>query len=270
MPYQLGLPDALRRFGLKVELVPGWATRGASSLAPRGAISHWTAGPKGTKTRPSLNICVNGRAGLPGPLCNVYLDRAGIAVVVAAGVANHGGVGNWRGYSGNSRFFGTEAESGGGDDWTAAQRDAYPRVNAAFCWLGKFGPDMCCGHSEYATPRGRKVDINGYTMDAMRAQVGALLNPVPAPTRTRSGAAIVLGDDMPTVMQSGSKPPILVVGGLFVELRSEAERANALRAYNTGVTDVNPETGLPQPVWVEDGTLSDLIAQSQQAVRGGS
>jgi hypothetical protein len=191
MPYQAGLPAALRRFGLQVETVAGWETRGSSSLTPVGALSHWTAGPRGSTNRPSLNICINGRAGLPGPLANVYLDRKGIAVVLAAGVANHGGVGNWRGHSGNSKFFGTEAECGGDGDWSAAQRDAYPRVNAAYCWLGKFGPEMCAGHHEYATPAGRKIDIRDWPMSAMRAQVAALLA---TPT---TAAAVSEEDDMP-------------------------------------------------------------------------
>ncbi len=175
MPYQTRIPEALARFGLKVETVPGWQTRGSSTFTPRGAVSHWTAGPRGSTTRPSLNICTNGRTGLPGPLCNVYLDRKGIAVVVAAGRANHAGVGGWKGLTANSQVFGTEAECGGDGDWTAAQRAAYPRVNAAYCWLGGFGPEMCCGHHEWATPPGRKVDIRDWPMSAMRSQVAAIL-----------------------------------------------------------------------------------------------
>ena len=173
MPYQLGLPDALARAGLRVETIPGWQTRGASTLHPRGAVAHWTAGPRNSTTRPSLNICVNGRSGLPGPLCNVYLARDGVAVVVAAGTANHAGVGGWRGLSGNSTVFGTEAECGGDGDWAPAQRTAYPKVNAAYCRLGGFGPDMVCGHHEWAPTR--KVDIRDWPMPAMRTQVAALL-----------------------------------------------------------------------------------------------
>jgi len=180
MPAQLGLPAALAARGLTVELVPGWETRSAGSFNPRGAVCHWTAGPKGTLKRPSLSICTHGRADLPGPLCNVYLDRRGIAVVVAAGRANHAGAGSWGKATGNSSFFGTECEAAGPDDFTKEQRYAYPRVNAAFCDLGGFGPDMVCGHSEYATPRGRKSDINGYTMTDMRAQVAAVLAGKPA------------------------------------------------------------------------------------------
>lgn len=173
----LTLPAALARRGLTVETVPGWETRSNGyDLRARAAICHWTAGPRGTTRRASLNIVVNGRADLPGPLANVYLDRAGIAVVVSARSANHAGAGNWRGVSGNSSLFGTEAEAAGADDFTDAQRWAYPRVNAAYCDLGGFGPEMVAGHSEYATPRGRKTDINGYTMDEMRRQVAAVLN----------------------------------------------------------------------------------------------
>lgn len=175
MAYALNLPAALKARGLKVETVPGWETRSAGSFNPKGAVCHWTAGPAGTKGRPSLGICVNGRADLPGPLCNVYLDRNGVAVVVAAGRANHAGAGSWRGVTGNSAFFGTEAEARSAADFTPAQREAYPRVCAAYCDIGRFGADMVCGHYEYATPKGRKTDPQGYTMDDMRRQVAALL-----------------------------------------------------------------------------------------------
>lgn len=175
MGAQLGLPDALRARGLTVEVVPGWETRSAGSFNPKGAICHWTAGPAKSTTRPSLSICTKGRADLPGPLCNVYLDRNGVAVVVAAGRANHAGAGSWRGVTGNSSFFGTECEAAGPDDFTAAQRWAYPRVNAAYADLGGFGADMVAGHSEYATPKGRKQDINGYTMTNMRADTASVL-----------------------------------------------------------------------------------------------
>jgi hypothetical protein len=182
MAYQTILPKALAARGLTVELVPGWETRGSSAFSPGGAVCHWTAGPKKSATRPSLNIVVNGRAGLPGPLCNVYLDRNGVAVVVAAGRANHAGVGSWRGLTGNSAVFGTEAEAAGPEDWTDAQRIAYPRVNAAYADIGGFGADMVCGHSEWATPTGRKSDVNGYTMADMRTAVAQILAGNPAAT----------------------------------------------------------------------------------------
>lgn len=179
MGYQTGLPAALAAQGLTVELVPGWETRGAASFTPRGAVSHWTAGPRGTTGRPSLSVVIYGRKDVLGPLCNVYLARDGAAVVVAAGRANHAGAGGWRGLTGNSSVFGTEAEAAGDGDWTDAQRWAYPRINAAYCKLGAFGPEWCCGHNEWAP--GRKIDIRDWDMTAMRAQVAAQLAGKPTP-----------------------------------------------------------------------------------------
>jgi hypothetical protein len=123
--------DAAHKYGLTVEVVPGAEFRGSSSFNPKVFVGHHTAGAK-TGVRPSLNLCVHGRPDLDGPLCNWFLDRNGVAVIVAAGRANHAGAGGFRGVVGNSGAQGCEAESvGDGNDWTAAQLDAYPRVVAA-------------------------------------------------------------------------------------------------------------------------------------------
>ena len=176
MPHIDTLVRHLEARGLKVEYVPGWSTRGSSSFNPKGVMDHWTAGPKDSKSRPSLNVVTYGRPGLPGPLCNVYLDRRGVAVIVAAGRANHAGYGSWKGYTGNTYFFGIEAEAAGPSDWTEEQREAYPKLNAGLLdAIKEDDASFVCGHSEYALPRGRKIDINGYSMDSMRAQTQAVL-----------------------------------------------------------------------------------------------
>ena len=198
MAYQLGIPDALRRFGVPVEVVPGWQTRGRSSLNPGGVTCHWTAGPRGTTGRPSLNVVVNGRPGLSGPLCNVYFDRNGVAVVVAAGTANHAGRGGWRGLVGNHRVLGIEAESAGdgqGSDWTPAQRANYPKVAAALQWLtGHHDAQMVHGHNEWTTA---KIDIRDWPMPLMRQQVATLL----------SGGSISQEDDMPAYAYANATKP---------------------------------------------------------------
>lgn len=232
MSYALGLPAALARRGLTVETVPGWQTRSAGSFNPGGAVCHWTAGPKGSRTRPSLNVVVNGRPGLPGPLCNVYLDRRGVAVVVAAGRANHAGTGGWRGLVGNSAVFGTEAEAAGADDWTAEMRWAYPRINAAYCDLGGFGAHMVCGHSEWAGPR--KQDINGWPMSQMRADTAAILASSPT-----------VEDDMyDTTARNEIVPPLYEVVGLArstnMQTAADAIKIDAILAAVKGEkVDVN-------------------------------
>jgi hypothetical protein len=173
MSYQTQLANALRGRGVRVEEYAGWTTRGSSSFTPHGAVAHWTAGPCGATGRPSLSVVVNGRSDLPGPLANVYLDRAGVAVVVAAGKANHAGEGGWLGLSGNSSVFGVEAEACNAGDWTAAQRSAYPAVMAGLCDAGRFSADYVCGHNEWAPSR--KIDPHDWPMPSMRSQVGALL-----------------------------------------------------------------------------------------------
>jgi hypothetical protein len=166
--YQTQLANALRARGVAVEEYAGWTTHGKESFNPGGALCHWTAGPCGATGRPSLNTVRNGRHDLPGPLANIYLDRDGVGVVVAAGVANHAGEGSWGGLSGNSSVFGVEAECCNAGDWTPAQRAAYPLVMAALCDAGGFGADMVCGHHEWTS---RKIDPHDWTMAAMRTQV---------------------------------------------------------------------------------------------------
>ena len=172
MPRQTGIPAALKKYGVKYETVPGWRTRGSSSFNPKGVVCHWTAGPRNAKGRPSLNVVTYGRPGLSGPLCQVYLDRNGVAVVVAAGRANHAGRGGYKGLSGNSSVFGIEAECGGDGDWTDAQRREYPKVVAALVSLTGRSEKYVCGHNEWTT---RKIDIRDWPMPKMRSEVKAVL-----------------------------------------------------------------------------------------------
>ena len=178
MPRQTGIPAALRAMGLTVEMAAGWEFRGSTDFDPQGVTCHWTAGQK-TGDRPSLRVCVDGRTGLPGPLCQVFLTRAGVAVVVAAGRANHAGIGGWDGLTGNRSVWGIEAENSGSDPWTDAQRWAYPRAVAALCRLSGIPVRRVHGHSEWAPTR--KSDIGTWPMSQMRADVAELLAPPPAP-----------------------------------------------------------------------------------------
>jgi hypothetical protein len=177
------LPKVLADAGLKVAEVPGWQDRGTGGAdigQVLGVLCHHT-GVRSTKNMPTLNALINGRAAeknltaIPGPLAQLGLGRDGTFFVIAAGRANHAGIGMWRGISsGNSHFIGIEAENSGDDDdkWPPAQLDAYQRGVAAI--LKHIGQPaiFCAGHKEYAP--GRKDDPS-FDMIAFRTAVEKLL-----------------------------------------------------------------------------------------------
>jgi peptidoglycan hydrolase-like protein with peptidoglycan-binding domain len=172
------LAEVLEDAGLKVAEQPGWRTRGRGPMGTvKGVICHHTAGPA-AGVMPSLSLVTNGRADLPGPLAQLGLGRDGTFFVIAAGRANHAGRGVWKGVTtGNSSFIGIEAENRGtpADPWPEVQMDAYKRGVAAI--LKKLNADssMCCGHKEYALPKGRKPDPS-FDMDAFRTDVATIMN----------------------------------------------------------------------------------------------
>ena len=178
------LPDVLKAAGLKVALEDGWENRGRGDVGKiMGIICHHTAGPK-TGNMPSLGTLKNGRRAspgqkaLPGPLAQLGLARDGTFIVIAAGRAIHAGAGEFKEIrTGNSSFIGIEAENTGKPSdlpWPAVQLDAYQRGVAAI--LKHLGKDstFCCGHKEYALPKGRKVDPS-LDMNKFRDGVAAFI-----------------------------------------------------------------------------------------------
>lgn len=179
------LADVLKSAGLKVAPVDGWASRGRGDVGQiMGVLLHHTAGPK-TGNMPSLNILINGRSDLPGPLAQLGLGRDGTYYIIAAGKCNHAGQGNWKGVTaGNTNFIGIEAENTGlanDSPWPEAQMDAYHRGAAAILKHIGRGAEFCAGHKEYALPKGRKSDPN-FDMNVFRSSVAAIINgTTPAP-----------------------------------------------------------------------------------------
>jgi len=181
------LPEVLEQAGLKVAEVNGWRTRGVSEMGTvRGVICHHTA-TAAPGNMPTLNMLVAGRSDLPGPLAQLGLGRDGTFYVVAAGKANHAGKGLWEGVSmGNSQMIGIEGENDGrGEAWPEVQMDAYARGVAAILRKVGSGANMCCGHKEYALPKGRKSDPD-FDMPSFRSRVSGFLDgqtpppPIPA------------------------------------------------------------------------------------------
>lgn len=171
MARDLDIANRLRKRGLKVVEVNGWTQRGSDSFNPRGVVCHHTAGPaKGVA--PCLGVVTNGRPGLSGPLCNVYIDRNNVCYVVAAGRANHAGSGDWSGLSGNSSVYGIEHENVGtsAEPWTTAQLFTHGIVAAALI-EGRADSSKVCMHKEWTS---RKIDMHSVLGGDMRKLVSAL------------------------------------------------------------------------------------------------
>jgi hypothetical protein len=172
------LADALRAGGLPVVEHAGWKTRGRpGTFTPKGVLVHHTAGAR-TGDLPSLSYVISGSSALPGPLSQLMLSRSGVFHVVASGRCNHAGAGwaSWVGNNGNSNLIGIEAESvGSRDDWTPAQRAAYPKGVAALLRYMGLDESRCLAHKEWALPRGRKTDPAFWEMNQFRASVRAHL-----------------------------------------------------------------------------------------------
>lgn len=68
-----------------------WRVRGGQPFTPAGIVLHHTA--SSTKSGPtgSLRTVLNGRPGIPGPLCHILVGRDASVHLIAAGRANHAG-----------------------------------------------------------------------------------------------------------------------------------------------------------------------------------
>jgi N-acetylmuramoyl-L-alanine amidase len=211
---QLWIADALRDAGCPVAITANWRTRGHDEFAPTGVLIHHTAGPAGGDA-PSLNVCIDGRPGIPGPLCHVLIGRDGLCHIIAAGRANHAGKGGplpgIRRDQGNSLLFGVEAENDGvGEPWSPAQLDTLTRVTAALLHgLNLTSAAWCWGHKEYAP--GRKIDPAGIDMNQFRREVQIHLDhkagTMPKPDRT-----VIVRQMQQRLNDSGAQPPLTLDG----------------------------------------------------------
>jgi hypothetical protein len=167
----------MRQRGLTVGAFAGWEHAGRSStFTPRAVTCHHTAAAVDVD-----RILRDGRADLPGPLCNWALHRDGSWWLVASGRANHAGVG----WLPSSESYGVEAT--GPVPVTASGTGAFPNYDeyvlgvACICEVESWAANRVYAHKETATPDGRKPDPafgDSYPkpyldMDRFRGQVKA-------------------------------------------------------------------------------------------------
>lgn len=183
------LAKVAKRTGRPVVEVPGWKTRGHGDMGDVRTITcHHTAGPRAGNA-PSLNVVINGRPGLAGPLAHYVLGRDGTIYVAAAGLCWHAGVSRSANFT-NAHAVGIEAEATGVDPWPAAQVAAYAALVGELAKEFRISVGHALGHKETCAPVGRKTDPN-LSMPALRQAGAAYLRPKPKPSPIKPGGTDV-------------------------------------------------------------------------------
>ncbi|ANW16858.1 N-acetylmuramoyl-L-alanine amidase [Streptomyces clavuligerus] len=186
------LVDVLRSEGLRVVEHRSWRTHNRNHKGlwgpVHGVMVHHTV-TSGTES--SVELCYNGHATLPGPLCHGVIAKDGTVHLVGNGRANHAGLGdgevlravigetslpvkNEADTDGNRYFYGFECVNlgDGKDPWPEAQLLAIEQASGAICRAHGWSQRSVIGHLEWQPG---KVDPRGFTMDAMRTRVAARL-----------------------------------------------------------------------------------------------
>lgn len=185
------LKKILQDEGLTVIEVKNWKTHNRNhkgSFGPvHGVMLHHTV-TKGKES--TVNICYNGHAALPGPLCHGVITKDGAVYLVSSGRANHAGSGdadvlaavinekslppaNDTRKDGNAHFYGFECENlgDGKDPWPAKQVEAMVKASAAIARHYGWSAKSVIAHKEWQPG---KIDPRGADfadMDKFRKEV---------------------------------------------------------------------------------------------------
>lgn len=197
------LVKALKDEGVKVVEVRDWENHerddetGKTFGPVKGVLIHHTV-TSGTQN--SVDICYDGYAALPGPLCHGVIAKDGTVYLISKGRANHAGGGDpnvldavesesYGDYppasryhdgsagavDGNDVFYGFECINlGDGDDpWPAAQVEAMVKASAAICRHFGWKAKSVIAHKEWSD---WKSDPRGIDMKDFRARVQKVLD----------------------------------------------------------------------------------------------
>jgi hypothetical protein len=172
------LADVLRSAGVQVVEEGNWLSRmRPGSFDPIGVLWHHTAATSSAgNPHPALNICINGRPDLAGPLCQALVDYHGVFHVISAGRCNHAGASRGSGPipagDGNTLMIGWEIDYNGVDqEMTSAQYNASLAATAAV--LTRLGRDASYARGHRETSTTGKIDPSFIDLNVMRADVAA-------------------------------------------------------------------------------------------------
>lgn len=259
----MNLAQKLRAYGLRIHEVSGWETRRRPyNFEPKGVMVHHTAGTN------SLNICVNGRSGLPGPLCQFLIHKNGTIYLISQGYSNHAGKGysgvlhdvmadkapkgdaSQMGYTdnfgGNSHFWGIEVENlgNGSDPYPDVQIDALVKLCAALCDMHGWSHNRVIHHREWTR---RKIDMS------WRGDIrGAVQRILAGGTYTQEGDIMMKrGDNGPKVAELQRQVNRVLYGHHDPERSNDPEAALKVdgdfgELTENAVKDVEGYQGWPQ------------------------
>jgi hypothetical protein len=192
--------SALTAEGLKVKAHSGWTTNNRNHKGAwgpvYGVVIHHTVS---TQDDSSVELCFNGHATLPGPLCHAVGRNDGVIALVGHGRANHAGLGDddvlkavinetalpadgEANTDGNRSFYGLEIVNAGDnkDTYTAKQYRSAVLWASAICRAHGWSEKSVIGHSEWQPgkidPRGPIAGGGSFTMTRFRADVKAQLH----------------------------------------------------------------------------------------------
>lgn len=188
------LADVLHSVGLKVAELPGWQTASFPKwpgYTIAGTPSHVMVHHTASQTTPANDLHYITAVNPLHPITNLYLDRAGMFYVVAAGRVCTNGVGSSAAWAGgvpddqmNHYAISIEAANNGvGEPWPTAQTDAYVMGCATLCKHYGIPVAHVRAHAEWSP--GRKIDPAGpspwatgrntWDMDAFRDAVNDII-----------------------------------------------------------------------------------------------
>lgn len=203
------LPLLLAALGADYEEVDGWRGR---QVGPgehwdcEWVIDHHTAAAHADGHESLRWLVHGGLAGVRAPYAHALIGREPKIFLIAAGRANHAGVGgpfkNVPKDSMNAYGYGIEVEAPGrAQDFAPGQFDMMCKLNAAVLWLVGQPVNRVIRHKDwtdggvdgvpYLPTRGRKVDIR-YSLDAIRALTQKYLTQIagaPAPPKPKPPVA---------------------------------------------------------------------------------
>ena len=180
MSTQVGLltqwRDLMRSWGFTVLETAGWQTRdaepGTSYDPSRMFLEHHDASTPLSGNWGALAYVTNNK------LSQLVYSRDGEAMLVAAGVTWHAGVGgpfaDIPANQGNRYSLAVEVANSGSEAYSPALTRLIIAGEAAWCRVMKRQADRVRGHKEWATPAGRKTDPS-IDMNQRRASVAAML-----------------------------------------------------------------------------------------------